>query len=231
MIGWEEVFVIGFTTQLAALPGEKVQFIIAGLATKYRPTVVVAAAGTAFALWTILEIWVGNAIRSVLPGHYLTAFTAILFAVFAVWLYRSAPVQGKAGADMSGQKEVGELQTSIFGYEIPTYFGGFAPIFLLMAAGEFGDKTQLVTIGLATQYGAHPAIWFGEMAAIIPVSMANAAFFHSVSPKFDRRLAHLAGATLFALFALDSGLMLVAGFSVWDIAVEGVSSAILSGMG
>ncbi|MGM0398770.1 MAG: TMEM165/GDT1 family protein [Halobacteriota archaeon] len=229
MIGWEEVFIVAFTTQLAALPGEKVQFIIAGLATKYRPSVVVGAAGLAFGLWTVLEIWVGNAIRTVLPGVYLTAFTGGLFALFAIWLYRSAPRASSESARSSGEAEdhVDELDLSLFGYDVPQYLGGFVPIFLLMAAGEFGDKTQLVTIGLAATYGAHPAIWFGEMAAIIPVSMANAAFFHSFSPKLDRRLAHLAGATLFAVFALDSMLTVVAGFSLWETTVDAIASAFL----
>lgn len=120
------------------------------------------------------------------------------------------------------------MDLSIFGREVPQYLGGFLPIFALMAAGEFGDKTQLVTIGLAATYGAHPAIWAGEMAAILPVSMANAAFFHRFSPRFDRRIAHLAGASLFALFALDSVVNLTLGFSLWETAVEGFAASLLS---
>lgn len=227
MIGWGEIFAIALTTQLAALPGEKVQFIIAGLATKYRPVVVVGAAGTAFGLWTIVEILVGSAINSLLPGAYLTALTGALFAVFAIWLYRSAPGRSTGETDPSEPSAVSVADLEVFGYEIPGFMGGYLPIFLLMAAGEFGDKTQIVTIGLAAKFGAHPAIWFGEMAAIIPVSMANAILFHRVSPKFDRRVAHLAGATLFAAFALDSLLTLLVGISVWEMAVNQAASAVL----
>jgi putative Ca2+/H+ antiporter (TMEM165/GDT1 family) len=228
-VTWEEIFLVAFTAQLAALPGEKVQFIIAGLATKYRPSVVVGAAGTAFALWTVIEIWLGNAIRSVLPGVYLTAFTAGLFALFAVWLYRSAPDKRDADVDTDGGTiDSRPIDLSVFGYDLPQYFGGFVPIFALMAAGEFGDKTQLVTIGLAATYGAHPAIWFGEMAAIIPVSAANAMFFHRFSPKVDKRLAHFAGATLFALFAFDNVLALTMGFSLWEMAMESLTAVVLA---
>ncbi|MFB6132416.1 MAG: TMEM165/GDT1 family protein [Halanaeroarchaeum sp.] len=227
MIGWGEIFLVALTTQLAALPGEKVQFIIAGLATKYRPAVVVGAAGLAFGLWTVLEIWVGSAINAILPGAYLTALTGGLFAIFAIWLYRSAPVPSSEADDASSPTSVSVSDVDVFGYELPQYLGGFLPIFLLMAAGEFGDKTQIVTIGLAARYGAHPAIWFGEMAAIVPVSIANAYVFHRVTPKFDRRLAHLAGATLFAAFALDSLLTLIVGISVWDVVVSEATSALL----
>jgi putative Ca2+/H+ antiporter (TMEM165/GDT1 family) len=90
----------------------------------------------------------------------------------------------------------------------------------MMAAGEFGDKTQLVTIGLAVQYGARPGIWAGEMLAIIPVSLANAYFFHRFSHRFDVRKAHLAGAALFGFFAADTLLSILTGFSVWETAAD-----------
>uniref|UniRef100_UPI0013CF04E2 TMEM165/GDT1 family protein n=1 Tax=Halalkalicoccus subterraneus TaxID=2675002 RepID=UPI0013CF04E2 len=94
------------------------------------------------------------------------------------------------------------------------------------ATGEFGDKTQLVTIGLAAQYGATSAIWAGEMLAIIPVSLANALFFHRFSRRVDLRKAHLVGAALFALFALDAFLSLLTGVSVWETAVGHISGVV-----
>jgi len=85
-----------------------------------------------------------------------------------------------------------------------------------MAVGEFGDKTQLVTIGLAAQYGAHPAIWAGEMLAIIPVSIANALFFHRFAHLVDMRKAHAVAAAIFVFFGLDTILAITIGFSVWE---------------
>ncbi|ELK54967.1 hypothetical protein D320_07214, partial [Haloferax sp. BAB-2207] len=96
------------------------------------------------------------------------------------------------------------------------------------AAGEFGDKTQLVTIGLAVQYGATSAIWAGEMLAIIPVSIANAYFFHRFSHRFDTRKAYLGAAGLFAFFAADTLLSLATGFSVWETLVGTASDAVLA---
>lgn len=226
-VGWTEIFVIALTAQLAVLPGEKVQFMIAGLSTKYNPWVVVAAAGSAFAGWTAIELWVGEALQRALPGVYLDAITAGLFLLFAVLLWRSAPPSGAPQTD-GGAAHFEDIEVSIGGFEVPQYLGGFLPIFALMAAGEFGDKTQLVTIGLAAQFGAHPAIWFGEMAAIIPVSIANAFFFHRFSHKFDLRKAHYVGAALFAFFGLDTVLAITTGFSVWETAVEPVTTGILS---
>jgi putative Ca2+/H+ antiporter (TMEM165/GDT1 family) len=86
---------------------------------------------------------------------------------------------------------------------VPSRFAGFVPSFSLMVFGEFGDKTQLITIGLAVQYGAHPAIWVGEMLAIVPVSLFTALFFARVSDYVDMRWVRYASAALFGLFGAD----------------------------
>ena len=233
MTGWVEILVVAFIAQLAVLPGEKAQFIIAGLSTQYRPVVVVAAAGSAFAIWTAVELLVGEALQGALPGAAMNALTGGLFLLFAVLLYRSAPAPGETADDLVADGGVFETEASdpgisVFGYEIPPYLNGFVPIFAMMAVGEFGDKTQLVTVGLAIQYGAHPAIWVGEMLAIIPVSIANAYLFNRFSHRFDIRTAHLLGALLFLFFGVDTFLQLFTGFSVWETAVSAVAEAVLA---
>jgi putative Ca2+/H+ antiporter (TMEM165/GDT1 family) len=215
------VLIVAAGAQLAVLPGEKVQLIIASLSTRYHPLLVVSAAGTAFAGWTALEILFGNAIQRVIPGVYLDVITAVLFVVFAVLLWRSMPEDGEQTVTTDGGLTAGEeLDVSLFGREVPNALGGFVPIFAMMAAGEFGDKTQLITITLAARFGAHPGIWVGEMLVIIPVSLANAYFFHTFSHKFDVRKAHMFGAALFVFFAADTFLAVGTGFSVWETIVN-----------
>ncbi len=251
MITYVEIVAVAFVAQLAVLPGEKVQFMIAALSTRYDPRVVVAAAGSSFAGWTAIEIAFGRALQSALPPVVLDAVTAALFFAFAVLLYRSMPSRGtetidrnegvddaepNPDADMSERADAVTGEQTDGGFPSPSdidvpapldryvgSFGGFIPIFLLTATGEFGDKTQLVTIGLAVQYGATSAIWVGEMLAIIPVSLANAYFFHTFAHRFDRRRAHLVSAVLFAFFGADTVLSIVAGVSVWETFIDAVS--------
>ncbi|MFB6137984.1 MAG: TMEM165/GDT1 family protein [Halobacteriaceae archaeon] len=244
-ITWLGVLGVAFGAQLAVLPGEKVQFIIAGLSTRYSPMLVVSAAGTAFAGWTALEVALGSAVTRALPAVYLDTFAAGMFVLFAVMLYRSAPAPGEtvhevpavdgqpdgpAGDDpaSAGRADGGEsLSVTIPGTDrtVPTLVNGFLPVFAMMAFGEFGDKTQLITITLASQYPAHPeAIWAGEMLAIIPVSLLNALFFHRFAHRFDRRRAHLAGAALFAFFAADFAAKVLLGVSVWETVVGALAS-------
>jgi len=230
--GFLEIALIAALAQLTVLPGEKVQFIIAGLSTRFHPLLVVGAAGSAFAGWTALEILFGQAIQRVLPGIALDAATAALFLVFAILLFRSAPGADHDVASATDGGVVGAVPDVAPNFEIGRFtiegpVGRFLSIFSLMAVGEFGDKTQLITIGLAAQYGATPAIWVGEMAAIIPVSLANAYFFHRFSHRFDLRKAHYVGAALFAFFGLDTVASITVGFSAWETIVETVSQALL----
>lgn len=240
--GYAEILVVAFVAQLAVLPGEKVQFMIAALSTRYDPKIVVAAAGSAFAGWTAIEIAFGRALQSALPGVVLDAVTAALFFAFAYLLYRSMPSRGSGVSGSGGDAAPTEREadpeesdatfTALERVTLPGpldryagSLGGFLPIFVLTATGEFGDKTQLVTIGLAVQYGATSAIWVGEMLAIIPVSLANAYFFHTFAHRFDMRRAHLASALLFAFFGADTVLSIVAGVSVWETFIRTVSGA------
>ena len=224
------VVAIAFVAQLAVLPGEKVQFIIAALSTRYHPLGVVAAAGVAFAGWTALEIRVGSALQTALPTVAIDAFTAALFLAFAALLARSAPNPGQDVGTVpdSVLAEVDDVRLPVVDRAVPDALGGYLPIFALMAAGEFGDKTQLVTIGLAAQYGATSAIWIGEMAAIVPVSLLNAYFFHRFAHLFEIRKAHFAAAGLFAFFGLDTMLAVLTGFSVWETGVETAAGALLA---
>ncbi|WP_226010411.1 TMEM165/GDT1 family protein [Halomicrobium salinisoli] len=231
MEAWLQVAAIAFVAQLSVLPGEKVQFIIAGLSTRFHPLLVVSAAGTAFAGWTALEIMFGQYLQEALSPFLLDMLTAGLFLLFAVMLYRSAPAADESPAEtdggmlMAGPGEL-DVRVPVVDWKVPNRLRGFLPIFAMMAFGEFGDKTQLVTIGLAAQYSAGTAIWAGEMAAIIPVSLANAYFFHRFAGRFDVRKAHYAGAAMFAFFGVDTLQAKVTGVSLWERGVEFVGAAV-----
>lgn len=214
MAGFAEVLVLAFTMQLLALPGEKGQLVIGALSTRYDPRVVVAGAATAFGLWTAVEIAVGDALEGALPGVALDAITAGLFVVFAVWLLSSASDGILEEIDESPRADGGVAEGFDDRFDVPEALHGFVPAFSLMVFGEFGDKTQLITIGLAVQYGAHPGIWVGEMLAIVPVSLVTAYFFHAAADRLQARWIHRGAAGLFLLFAADVVAEHVLGWSV-----------------
>jgi putative Ca2+/H+ antiporter (TMEM165/GDT1 family) len=209
--GWVEVLVIAFAAQLFALPGEKGQFVIAGLATRFHPLVVVAGASCAFGGWTVLEIALGQALQGALPKLYLDAATAALFVAFAVLLIYSAPETGAPTATDGGL--LPDIDVGDGGR-----LAGCVPSFSVMALGEFGDKTQIVTIGLAARYAEGSAIWLGEMLAIVPVSLVNAYFFdrfaHRLEAYGGKRYLYFCSAAVFLLFAADVVLEYAIGVSL-----------------
>ncbi|MCY4730278.1 TMEM165/GDT1 family protein [Natronomonas gomsonensis] len=218
MAGWIEVLTTAFLLQLLALPGEKGQFVIAGLSTRYNPYWVVAGAATAFGGWTALEILLGEALKNALPEMYLDAITAGLFVVFAGLILYSLHRDGDSGdpvartdggppGDGPGLDDEGVVEQA----------GGYLTALSVMGVAEFGDKTQLVTISLAVQYGIHPGIWVGEMLAIVPVSLLTALVFHRGSQRFDSGWFHYAAVVVFLLFAADIVSGYVFGFSVLPI--------------
>jgi len=225
MAGWMEVVTTAFLLQLLALPGEKGQFVIAGLSTRYNPYWVVAGAATAFGGWTVVEILLGEALKNALPEAYLDAITAGLFVAFAGLILYSLH-RGNDGADTTNRgrpRSNGGDAEGHDGAEAPDdegvfeQAGGYLTAFSVMGVAEFGDKTQLVTISLAVQYGAHPGIWVGEMLAIIPVSLLTALVFHRGSRRFDSGWFHYAAVVVFLLFAADIVSGYVFGFSVLPI--------------
>lgn len=125
---WLAVVAIAFGAQLAVLPGEKVQFIIAGLATRYHPLLVVSAAGAAFAGWTALEVVFGGLVQEVISGTALDLLTAAMFGLFAVLLYRSTPESGHGGTRTDGGAfgTQGNLDVTIPGLDrqVPNALGG-----------------------------------------------------------------------------------------------------------
>jgi len=221
-----EVLIAAAALQALVIPGEKVQMIIAGLSTKYRPLPVVAGAAVAFGGWTALEVAFGEALEGALPGIYLDAVTAGLFVLFALLLVRAGlgvadegTGSGEAVTDGGTGTHVDGRLAGLDAY-LPDGAEGFFPAFSASAFGEFGDKTQLVTIGLAAQYGAHPAIWLGEMLVIVPMSMATALVFNRGARRLTdehRRWLFYGSALLFVAFAADIAAAHAFGVSVLPV--------------
>lgn len=222
-----EVLIAAATLQALVIPGEKVQMMIAGLSTKYRPLPVVAGAAVAFGGWTALEVAFGEAVQGALPAVYLDAVTAGLFVLFGLLLVRaglgvgsgSGANGGEAVAD-GGAETYADGRLAGLDAHLPDGAEGFFPAFSASAFGEFGDKTQLVTIGLAAQYGAHPAIWLGEMLVIVPMSMATALVFNRGARRLTddhRRWLFFGSALLFVAFAADIAASYALGVSALPV--------------
>lgn len=202
------ILVTAFTLQMLALPGEKGQLIIAALSTKYRPAGVAIGASTAFALWTVVEIIVGKKLQDTLPKSFVEGATAMLLLMFAILITYEIR-KDESEAELSDNKYYNKVAEYV-----PDRIEGGVMAFLVMLLGEFGDKTQIITISLAAQYGTAWEIWAGEMLAIIPVTFLNALVISGFVQKYDNDKIKYGASILLVLFAFDIFLSQATGYSI-----------------
>jgi putative Ca2+/H+ antiporter (TMEM165/GDT1 family) len=188
-----------FTLQLSALPGEKGQFIISSLATKYNPMSVVLGASIAFGMWTVVEIIVGNQLKGAFPEAFLDGATAVLLVIFGLILLYDVR-KNESSTDIEDNKYVDLLSN-----KVPDSIEGLVIAFSVICFGEFGDKTQIITLTLAAKFGASPEIWIGEMLAIVPISILNAYAISNFSDKYNSNLFKYLAILVMFLFAADIG--------------------------
>lgn len=204
-----EILITAFTLQLLALPGEKGQLIISALSTKYKPVPVAVGASTAFGLWTVVEILVGKELKDYFSESFVEGAMAVLLLLFAVLILYEVRV----GEDNEKKIEDNKYYSTI-SEKIPDRFEGGVMAFIIMVFGEFGDKTQIITLSLAAKYGASWQIWAGEMLAIIPVTLANAFLVSKFTEKYDSEKLKYIAVILLVLFSIDIFLSQAIGFSI-----------------
>lgn len=202
------ILVTAFTLQILALPGEKGQFIVAALSTNYRPAAVSIGASTAFALWTVVEIIIGKKLQDALPESFLKGATAMLLLLFAILITYELR-KDDSETDLSDNKYYNKVAE-----RVPDKIEGGVMAFLVMLLGEFGDKTQIITISLAAQYGTAWEIWAGEMLAIVPVTFLNAVVISGFVEKYDNDRIKYGASILLVVFAFDIFLSQATGYSV-----------------
>jgi Ca2+/H+ antiporter, TMEM165/GDT1 family len=146
------------TTFLVVFPAElpdKTMMATLVLTTRFRrPFAVWCGVAAAFTVHVTLAVALGKLV-SELPSRPVDAVVAVLFAVGAVVLWRSADDEEEP------DEEVGEAHG----------FGGIAArSFALILVAEFGDLTQLTTAGMAARTGQALGVAVGALLALWTVA-------------------------------------------------------------
>lgn len=205
-----EILITAFTLQLLALPGEKGQFIISALSTKYNPLPVAIGASTAFGLWTVIEIFVGKELEDAFSESFVDGAMAVLLLLFAVLILYEV----RTSDDDKDEQIEDNKYYKMVSDRVPNKLEGGVMAFIIMMFGEFGDKTQIITLSLAAKYGASWQIWAGEMLAIIPVTLANAFLVSKFTEKYNSKKLKYIAVILLVLFSIDIFLSQAIGFSI-----------------
>lgn len=149
-------------TFLAVFPAElpdKTMMATLVLTTRFRrPLAVWCGVAAAFTVHVVLAVALGK-LLSELPTRPVNAAVALLFAVGAVVLWRSADDQDDEDEQIADAHGFGGIAGRSFGV-------------ILLA--EFGDLTQLTTAGMAARTGMPVAVAVGALAALWSVAAIGA---------------------------------------------------------
>jgi Ca2+/H+ antiporter, TMEM165/GDT1 family len=164
------------------------------LATRYRPWPVWIGVTVAFGVQSLVAVVAGRLI-SLLPELPVRLVAAALFALGAVALIRSAR---RAAAVEKEQEEEFERK---LGWEKRTGLRAAAASFLVLFVAEWGDLSQLLTVGLVAR-GLHPvAVFVGSWAGLAAISGAAVVLGRVLLRYISLALLQYAGAAVCVVLA------------------------------
>jgi putative Ca2+/H+ antiporter (TMEM165/GDT1 family) len=136
------------------------------LATRYRPLPVWIGVSTAFLVQTVVAVSLGGLIGR-LPRTPVEVFAALMFLAGGVILLRGA---GKADAQEAEAEQEFEAKTraGIHGWQV------VGASFLVLFVAEWGDLSQLLTVGMVVKYGDPVSVGVGAFLALATVSALGA---------------------------------------------------------
>ena len=173
--------------------GDKSQLLVLAFATRYPAAPVVLGLVLATAVLQALSVAVGAAVGAVLPTQVVAIVAGIAFIAVGLWTLR-------------GEEEEGDEEAAIAGAGRRTGVGVVVTVASTIALGELGDKTMLVTFGLATTQGALPT-WIGATLGMIGASLIAVAVGRQVGARLDPAKVRLVSGILFIV----GGVVVLAG--------------------
>jgi putative Ca2+/H+ antiporter (TMEM165/GDT1 family) len=166
--------------------GDKSQLLILAFATRYPALPVIAGLVLAATVITGLSVLVGAAVGAILPTQFVAIVAGIAFIAVGLWTLRGEDDDDEdpeAEAAAGGRKAGLGLVLTVAG---------------TFALGELGDKTMLVTFGLATTQGLL-ATWIGAVVGEVGANLLAVALGRGVGSRLDARTVRLVSAGLFIL--------------------------------
>jgi putative Ca2+/H+ antiporter (TMEM165/GDT1 family) len=163
--------------------GDKSQLLILAFATRFPALPVIAGLVLATALLQALSVAVGAAVGAVLPTQLVAVVAGLAFIGVGLWTLRGEDDDDDDGA---GVAEVGRR----------TALAVVATVASTIALGELGDKTMLVTFGLATTQGPVPT-WLGATLGMVGASLIAVAVGRQLGARLDPARIRLVSGGLF----------------------------------
>lgn len=169
--------------------GDKTNFLVFYLASRYRLKVVVLPIFLAVALLEAVAVFFGSFLRTFLPPWVSYLTSGLVFLIAFCWLWRESSKEE--------EEEVKNLN-SASGFRLPLI------IFSSFLLAELGDKTQFSTLALATHFDQALMVWLGGTWGMFFPNFVISLFGERVARWPYLKIFHKLGAFLFLFFALMS---------------------------
>jgi putative Ca2+/H+ antiporter (TMEM165/GDT1 family) len=173
--------------------GDKSQLLILAFATRYPARPVIVGLVVAAAFIQGISVLVGAAIGAVLPAQLVAVIAGVAFLAVAAWTLRGDDEEEESGAAGTGAGRLAGI-------------GLAATVAATFVVGELGDKTMLVTFGLAASQGAL-ATWIGSTLGEVAANLVAVLVGRQVGTRLSPRAIRYGSAALFAL----GGVVVLAG--------------------
>ncbi|KAE9618763.1 hypothetical protein Lal_00047505 [Lupinus albus] len=219
----------GFTKSLAMTVlseiGDKTFFAAAILAMRHPRRLVLSGCLSALIVMTILSVLVGWAAPNLVSRKWSHHITTLLFFGFGLWSLKDAIfgdgdaeelAEVEAELDKSWKSNNGATKNSKkvdddlkLNKQWPFFSQFFSPIFLkafsITFFGEWGDKSQLATIGLAADENPFGVVLGGILGQALCTTAAVIGG-KSLASQISEKIVALSGGILFIVFGIQSFL-------------------------
>lgn len=200
------IFSVVLTAFVLVAPVElpdKTMFATLVLASRFRPLPVLTGVSLAFAVQAAIAVAAGS-LLSLLPREWVALGVALLFAVGAVLLWRSAEETGGSdGPAADGSRKDQDWPAWRIAL---TSFG-------ITFLAEWGDLSQLATAALAARYDAPFSVFVGSFAALLLIASLAVFVGAKLVSRLPVALVRRTAAVLFAAFALLAAYEAINAFS------------------
>ncbi|GLT34487.1 hypothetical protein SLA2020_089970 [Shorea laevis] len=201
--------------------GDNTFIAAAILAMRHPKKLVLSGCLTAVITMTVLSAALGWVAPNLIPRKWTHHITTVLFFVFGIWSLwdalteeeedEVAEIEAKLDADSKAKKgktkEGNKADNEVNKSRRPFLAGFFSPIFLkafsLTFFGEWGDKSQLATIGLAADEDPIGVVLGGIVGQILCTTVAVIGG-KSLASRISEKVVELAGGVLFIIFGIQS---------------------------
>jgi putative Ca2+/H+ antiporter (TMEM165/GDT1 family) len=184
-------FAVSFGVVFVAELGDKSQLITIALSSRYRWTVILAGITIAGLVMHGLAVLVGGTVQEVVPERVLQLAAALAFFVFGLLNLRRPP----PSAEAEEEAEAAELVERAGRARRNAVLG----IAVAFSAAEFGDKTQLATLTLASTWNP-VGVWLGATAGMSTANLLGLGIGVLLGKHLPERTMQVGASVLFFVF-------------------------------